>query len=96
MYELKLARPRLYRVKRGQTSREIYDAFCCPVPEDAEEGDIILLPQGRYVQYRAGVGESYASIAAKFGMAEEELKELNGGRAVYPTCRVLVPEAEGH
>ncbi len=95
MYELKLARPSFYRVKRGQTAKDISAAFGCPVPEDVAEGDIIELPRGNFFTYSARVGDSYSSIAAKFGVGEAELKELNGGKPVYPTCRICIPMAGG-
>lgn len=95
MYELKLSKPPLYRVKRGQTPQEISEVFGCPVPQDTECGDIIAVPSCAFVLYSARVGESYASIAAKFGITEEELKRCNGGKPVYPTCKLFIPQTEG-
>ena len=91
MYELKLARPPLYRVKRGQTSEQISRVFGCPVPEDAQCGDIIAIYSGPFKVYSARVGENYSSIAAKINVAEERLKKINGGKAVYPTCKLIIP-----
>lgn len=95
MYELKLSRPSFYRVKSGQTASGISAVFGCPVPEDAACGDIIFISDCTYKTYAARVGDTYQSIAAKFGVSETELKELNGGRPVYPTCVIFVPEGRG-
>lgn len=90
MYELKLSKPRLYRVKAGQTARMISEAFGCPVPDDVRAGDVVTVRRDLFA-YRARVGDTYASVAEKFGAGEEELRSMNGGAPVYPTCTVYVP-----
>lgn len=95
MYELKLSRPPFYRVKAGQTACQISSVFGCPVPEDAACGDIISVPARACKTYSARVGDTYRSIAKKFGVEEGELAELNGGRTVYPTCVIFIPEGRG-
>ncbi len=90
MYELRLAAPSFYRVKEGQTAESISGTFGCPVRADLVSGDIIALRRGAYVQYAARVGDTFESIAAKFGTTAAELEAINGG-VVYPTRRLFVP-----
>lgn len=93
MYELKLARPHFYRVKRGQTAEQISRVFGCPV-QDCAEGDIIIIPRTQCFAYSARVGDSFSSVAAKFCADEAELEEINGGGAVYPTRVLYIPEGK--
>ena len=89
MYELKLSKPAIYRVKEGQTSSQIAETFGCPVPPDIVCGDIVFIFSGE--MYSARVGDTYSSIAARFGVDVSELEWLNGKRPVYPTCKIIIP-----
>ena len=89
MYELKLSKPAIYRVKEGQTSSQIAETFGCPVPPDIVCGDIVFIFSGE--MYSARVGDTYSSIAARFGVDVSELERLNGKRPVYPTCKIIIP-----
>ena len=91
MYELKLSRPPFYRVKCGQTAEDIAAAFGCPVAGEVFCGAIVALPRGKFSVCLASVGDSFASLAAKYGCTEEELIRLNGGGVVYPTRTLFVP-----
>ena len=91
MYELKLSRPPFYRVKRGQTAEDISRAFGCPFAGEVFCGAIVALPRGKFSVYTADVGDSFASLAAKYGCTEEELASINGGGVVYPTRSLFVP-----
>lgn len=91
MYELKLSRPPFYRVKRGQTAEDIKKAFGCPVLGEVFCGAIVALPGKNFTMCRADVGDSFASLAARYGCTEEELQRLNGGGVVYPTRTLFVP-----
>ena len=79
---------RFYRVKRGQTGSEIEKTLKIPAPSVFPGA---ILPTGKFIVVRAEPFESYESLALKYGVGEEELKKLNGGRPVYPSCRVFVP-----
>lgn len=85
-----MARPHFYRVMRGQTAEQISRVFGCPVRECAE-GDIVIIPPVQCFAYSARVGDTFFSVAAKFGADEAELKEINGGGAVYPTRVLYIP-----
>ncbi|MCD8040322.1 MAG: LysM peptidoglycan-binding domain-containing protein [Clostridia bacterium] len=91
MYQLVLEKSKYYRVKKGQTALMIEKAFSVPVNGNVYEGMIIALPQQTFTVYRAAAGDTYKSVAAKFGVDEELLKSVNGNRAVYPTCRLYIP-----
>ena len=79
---------RFYRVKRGQTGAEIEKTLSLPAP-NAFAGAII--PAGKFTVHKAEPFESYASIAKKYGVEAEELEKCNGGRPIYPSCRVFIP-----
>ena len=89
MYELKLSKPAIYRVKEGQTSSQIAETFGCPVPPDIVCGDIVFVFSSE--MYSARVGDTYSSIAARFGVDVSELERLTGKRPVYPTCKIIIP-----
>ena len=91
MFTLVTDRSRYYRVKRGQTAAEIERSLNTPVNGAAFVGRIIEVRPEHLEIYSVGVGESYRLIALKFGINEDELRKLNGGKPVYPTCRIFVP-----
>ena len=39
----------------------------------------------------AAVGDTYRTIAAATGCKEAALRELNGAKPVYPTCKIFYP-----
>lgn len=91
MLTLKIERGRYLRVRRGMDGGEISRRFNCPVAEDVREGQIVPLLSGcRYVF--AHVGDSYASIAARERVREEDIIRLNGVKPVYPARRIWLPE----
>lgn len=89
MYELRSEKPLFYRVKEGQAPRDISLRFRCPV-RSACPGEVIVLPEGDFIEYRAHAGDSFSSVAQAFGVSGEELEALNGGH-VYPSRRLYVP-----
>ncbi len=93
MYILCSDRGRYYRVKQNQTAREVERWLLTPVNCCVFAGEIIEVSKTRLKIYSAQAGDSYLSIAEKFNIEVERLKELNGGRAVYPTAKILVPDA---
>lgn len=54
------------------------------------------MPEGDFFVYSARVGDTYATVANKFGVSQSELENVNGGTAVYPTRRLFIPRREGH
>lgn len=90
MFTLVTDQSKYFRVKRGQSAREVEEALSVPVVGAVFPGRIVETGV-LYKLYRATVGESYSSIALKFSVDEQELKTLNGFKPVYPTCRIFVP-----
>lgn len=93
MFTLTMQKCGYFRVKEGQTAEEIERVLRVPVAGEVFSGRIIVL-EGNYILHIARVGEGYKSIAARYGVDEEELKRVNSFKAIYPTCRVLVPSCE--
>lgn len=96
MYELKLSQSRFLRVREGQTAAQISHVTGRPVPHEVFCGQVIVMPEGDFFVYSARVGDTYATVANKFGVSQSELENVNGGTAVYPTRRLFIPRREGH
>lgn len=79
---------KLYRVKSGQTAQEVEYALGCPA-NSCFEGAVIAVE--RCSVHVAGPFESYKAIAARYGVEEEALKNFNGNRPIYPTCKIYIP-----
>ena len=84
-----------YRVKRGQTLKEIANAFACPerliavsnsLTGEVSEGEIIVIPQTEGNLYTVRGGESKALLSG----SEEKYFEKNGTRLLYPTQKVIL------
>ena len=88
MSTLVIGKSAFYRVKSGQTGAEVEKTMRIPA-SGAFAGAI--LPVEEYVVHRAQPFESYESIAQKYGITSEKLKAVNGGRPLYPSCKVYVP-----
>lgn len=82
---------RFYRVKRGQDCCEIEARLSVPVSGAVFAGRIIETPSTPFKVYSACVGDTYRTVALKFGVEEQALKDINGGKVVYPTCKLFVP-----
>lgn len=91
MFTLETDKSKYFRVKRGQSAKEIERFFNLPVNGEVFGGRIIYLTDENFVSYTATVGDTYKTIALKFGADEEKLKNLNGNKPVYPTCKIFVP-----
>ena len=91
MFTLVTDRSKFYRVKRGQSAREIENVFEVPVRGNAFSGAILEIGDLFYTPYVADVGDTYRAIAEKFGISETVLEEANGGKPVYPTRKIFVP-----
>lgn len=91
MFTLVTDKSKYFRVKRGQSAAEIERALDAPVCARVFEGAVIRISEGKFLKYTAKPGDSYKTVAAKFGADEEELKKLNAFKPVYPTCKLFVP-----
>ena len=92
MFTLITDRSRYFKIKRGQSAAEIENALNTPVCGKTFAGRVVKVSEERLVKITAGVGDSYRTLAAKFGADEARLRELNGARPVYPTCKIFVPK----
>lgn len=92
MFTLITDRSRYFKIKRGQSSGEVEAVLNTPVCGKAFAGRIIKIPSERLIKITADVGDNYRTIAVKYGVAESRLKEINGSRPVYPTCKIFVPK----
>lgn len=91
MFTLVTDKSKYFRVKRGQVSEEIEKALGAPVIGAAFAGAIIPISDVKLTLYTAGVGDTYRSISLKTGADEATLKKINGGKHIYPTCKLFVP-----
>lgn len=85
---LQLDKSKFYRVKSGQTVREVEKVLGVPL-NNCYEGAIIELTDCS--MHTVQPFETYASIAHKYGIEEQLLKEFNGERPLYPTCKIFIP-----
>ena len=92
MFTLITDKSRYFKIKRGQSAREIEEILNTPVRGKVFAGRIIRVPSERLCQVTAGVGDSYKTLALKYGVPESKLREINGEKPVYPTCRIFVPK----
>jgi len=78
-----------YRIKRGQSAKEVSDRLCVPVKGESFGGRIIDCGK-TYIIYRARPGDSFLSVSEKFGVNETDLEKLNGG-VVFPSRKIYIP-----
>jgi hypothetical protein len=92
---LRLRICQFYRVKHGQTLKEIAKAFCVAESLLAQEnrltgepfaGQILSIPAQRGNAYTAKEGESKALLCG----SDEGYKEKNGTDILYPGMRVIL------
>lgn len=88
MQLLKLEKSKFYRIKGGQTAAEAERALRMPV-ENCFAGKIVAATCCEV--YEARPFDTYASVAAAFGVGEEELENFNFSRPIYPTRIIYVP-----
>lgn len=93
MFTLVTDRSKFFRVKRGQSEREIEKTFC--VPLSGVFDGAILGVEGSYTAYAAQPGDSYKKIAERFGLEEGELRKINLDRPVYPSRKLYIPCKRG-
>ena len=90
MFTLVTDRSKFYRVKRGQSAQDLEKVFEIPVIGSVFSGRIIEVGDTPYRRYTAEVGDTYRSVALKFGVDENLVREANGGKPVYPTKKIFV------
>ena len=88
METLKLDKRTYYRVKSGQTAAEVEKTLKIPAPS-AFAGQILTVCD--CVVHVAEPFETYRSIAEKFGVEEQRLKNFNGCRPLYPSRKIFIP-----
>lgn len=93
MFTLITDRSRYFKVKRNQSAGDVENTFDTPVNGECFSGRIIKLSRERLIKATATVGDTYATLAKKYGVSEEKLKEINSSKPVYPTCKIFVPKA---
>ena len=86
---LQLDRGKFYRIKNGQTLREVEKVFCIPVNE-CFGGAVIEISDCKI--HTVKPFETYAVIAQSYETEEESLKNFNGNRPLYPTCKIFIPK----
>ena len=94
MFTLITERSRYFKIKRGQSSGEVETALNTPVCGKVFAGRVVKVSDELLERITADVGDSYSTIAEKYGVAEPHLKEINGSRPIYPTCKIFVPKSK--
>lgn len=89
MFTLLTDKSRYFRIRRGQSKEEVESVLITPV--DAAFAGKIICVQKNITVYRARVGDTYKSVAQKFGVDKDELEALNKNRPVYPTAKLFIP-----
>ena len=93
MQTLQLDKSKFYRVKKGQTAKQIEKVLSIPA-NSCFEGAIIAVDSCS--EHIVQPFETYSGIAAKHGVQEDILKNFNGGRALYPSCKIFIPASDFH
>ncbi|MDE7379493.1 MAG: LysM peptidoglycan-binding domain-containing protein [Clostridia bacterium] len=89
MFSLVTERGKYLRIRKRVKREDVISTFSIPAGE-VFFGEIIEL--GSPVRScRAQVGDTYAKIALRERVDEEELRALNNNAAIYPTLRVWLP-----
>ena len=93
--KLLLKESEFYRVKRGQTLKDVAKAFSCPerllaslnnLTEEVTEGEILLIPDTEGNLYTVRGGESKTLLSG----SGEQFFEKNRTNCLYPTQKVLI------
>lgn len=90
MFTLISDKSKYFRVKRGQTKKDLEEGLKIPVEGEVFAGRI-LFKEEEYDVYIVKPLETYSQIAEKLNVAETELKKINSFKPLYPTCKLFVP-----
>lgn len=88
--KLELATGKFYRVKSGQQREEIEQTLSVPAGSVFAGAVIEVCKCDVHV---AAPFETYKTIAEKYGKDEEEIKNFNGERPLYPSRRIFIPRS---
>ena len=95
MNNLQLKTPAYYKVKRGQTLKEIADAFCVAerviiqcndLQSEPKEGQILKIPSLTGNRYIAREGDNKRILSG----SEENYEKKNGTSLLYLGMRVIL------
>ena len=84
-----------YRVKKGQTLKDVAQAFSLPcrliatfngLTEEVREGEVLFIPEAEGNLYAVRGGESKTLLCG----GSEKFKKKNGTSCLYPTQIVLL------
>ncbi len=90
MFSLITERGKYLRIRRGVDNAAVIEEFGFPPEGKVFLGEIIPIKDKKRFCF-ALAGDTYSKIAAREGVAEDKLRELNGGAEVYPTRRIWLP-----
>lgn len=93
MFTLITDRSRYFKVRRGQSAQDIEKVLRTPVNGRAFAGRIIKVSENALEAVTVGVGDTYRTVAEKYGVSEARLREINCDKPVYPTCKIFVPQS---
>ncbi len=91
MLKLVCERSAFYRIKKGQTQKQISETLFTAGIGGVFDGKIIVLKE-KFYPYTVKVGETYSSIAQKFALSEQFLMQANENCTIYPTVTIYVPQ----
>jgi len=83
-----------YRIRRGETMREIADAFGIGIdmlieanplvhPSRCMAGQVIIIPDGDNVKYTLSEGEKLSDIMRRFDVSAAMIKRLNPDKDIF-------------
>lgn len=90
-----------YRVNGGDSVLSLAAKFHVPpavivkennLKEEIREGDVLFICGARGNAYTVQPFDTIESVAARFNVEEERLKELNGVDYIFYGLEVLIPE----
>jgi spore germination protein YaaH len=92
MTKLELCKSPFIRVRKGQTKQEIGKMYGVFVEKAVWEGCLIVNNASEFFAYEVQPNDTYQSLAQKFLVDAERLKEVNDNCFLYPTAVVLIPK----
>ena len=90
-----------YRVSGKDSLLSVAEKFGVPpavvirdngLKTEISEGDILFIEKPRGKTYTVGVFDTIESVAARFNVSEERLKEINGVEYLFYGLKLLIPE----
>ena len=90
-----------YRVKEGDSVLSLAERFSVPpvllikdnnLTEEIQNGDVLFICKTRGRTYTAKPFDTVESVAARFNVSAERLKETNGTDYLFYGLTVVIPE----